>query len=525
MFAQSTAILMDRRISLEELFDALSPLEGCQLLPHDKEQTSDWMAGEGSVLVRSGSGSNGAISATVFHKAWPDRMGDAKTDVDLFGAWAMHFFGMGTFPLCLGRAAAYCPCGEKRGHAIREGHAAFVRCNLSYLFGADMDARVYPEDRNVGEELRALAALARCVLGLPGAVAWFHPAGEVLRLRDEVMTDLEAQAAGLLRPSLWVSRRVRTSGRSAVIETVGMSCLGSLPMNRPDHQLVFGPCDASREQLDRFLEQVSGMDSLGRDDVPEAPVLGPSGLWTPATAEADNPPPRPLVRWTLGAGEEEFAAPAELSEAEAQKWSSHLEEHLGESGCVFHELVSDVVHLDIHRFPPRPGRPFHVLVTQGMSALPMTTPEGAEKFRYAELMVALPEEWVLDGEQSADEPWYWPIRMIKFIARLPHVYDTWVGPGHTIPNGDPAEPYAQTTSSCCALIGSPVVLPESIRECALGPDKTVHLYAVYPILLDEMDYKLSNGADELFAKMEARKVSEVIDPGRRSCLKKRFWLI
>ena len=51
-------------------------------------------------------------------------------------------------------------------------------------------------------------------------------------------------------------------------------------------------------------------------------------------------------------------------------------------GVVFHEIVSDVVHIDLLHVPPRRERPFHTLVTCGMSVRPMNVPQDAEEFRY-----------------------------------------------------------------------------------------------------------------------------------------------
>ena len=69
-------------------------------------------------------------------------------------------------------------------------------------------------------------------------------------------------------------------------------------------------------------------------------------------------------------------------------------------------------------------------------------PEDAGAETRAELMIALPAEWKLADSQLEDERWYWPIRNLKALARLPHEYETWLGFGHTVPNGDPPEPYA-----------------------------------------------------------------------------------
>lgn len=63
--------------------------------------------------------------------------------------------------------------------------------------------------------------------------------------------------------------------------------------------------------------------------------------------------------------------------------------------------------------PPAVDRPFHVLVTSGMSDLAMTVPEGMEFFRRAELMIALPADWPIEGPRFEDEQGYWPIRLAE----------------------------------------------------------------------------------------------------------------
>src|SRR5437764_869184 len=72
--------------------------------------------------------------------------------------------------------------------------------------------------------------------------------------------------------------------------------------------------------------------------------------------------------------------------------SEHVERHFGKIEMVWHEMVSDVVHIDVHWVKPTPERNYHALVTSGMSDRPMTVPEGAEAFRYSELLVCLPPD-------------------------------------------------------------------------------------------------------------------------------------
>ena len=127
--------------------------------------------------------------------------------------------------------------------------------------------------------------------------------------------------------------------------------------------------------------------------------------------------------------------------------------------------------------------------------------------------------------KSDEERWYWPMRLLKSVARLPHLYQTWVGVGHTIPNSDPVEPYAEETKQCCAIVTPLVLFGEAMDSCEVSEGKTVRLYSLTPIYDDEMRYKLEHGYEKLFEKMAERKLSELIDPQRRSLLAKRFWVV
>ena len=65
-----------------------------------------------------------------------------------------------------------------------------------------------------------------------------------------------------------------------------------------------------------------------------------------------------------------------------------------------------------------------ILVTEGMSARPMTVPTGGEAFQFAELELRLPSDWPLTLDAFANPNHYWPIEWLKRIARYPHDNDT-----------------------------------------------------------------------------------------------------
>ena len=54
--------------------------------------------------------------------------------------------------------------------------------------------------------------------------------------------------------------------------------------------------------------------------------------------------------------------------------SRHVGRYVGKVAHVFHEIVSDLVHVDVHLVPPQPNGDFVTLVTSGMSDRPMTLP-------------------------------------------------------------------------------------------------------------------------------------------------------
>ena len=209
--------------------------------------------------------------------------------------------------------------------------------------------------------------------------------------------------------------------------------------------------------------------------------------------------------------------------ANLERISSHIEQHLGEIDMVFHEILSDMVHVDVHWIKPTDEMPFHTLVTTGMSDLPMSTPPGAEAFAHAELMVRLPPEWPISEEAFKDENNYWPIRWLKQLARFPHEYQTWLFMGHTIPHGDPPEPFADNTNFCCWMLYPPIMVDEEFTTLEIDDEKTIFFFAIYPLYLQEMNLKLKKGAEALEGGFSKHQVTEVIDVERKNTAAKPWY--
>ena len=190
----------------------------------------------------------------------------------------------------------------------------------------------------------------------------------------------------------------------------------------------------------------------------------------------------------------------------------HIRQYVGE-GLVFHEIMSPLVHVDIFTVPASAARPFHTLVTCGMSEKPMNTPPGKDRFRHAELVIHLPADWPLNQEAFKDERNYWPLRLLKKTARFPHEHHTWLGFMHTVANGDPPVPYASNTGFCGTVVLFPTVLPESFHKLSFG-DNVIHFYVLVPLYLEELELKLAKGMDALAERMDEFEVSDVLDVKR-----------
>ena len=87
---------------------------------------------------------------------------------------------------------------------------------------------------------------------------------------------------------------------------------------------------------------------------------------------------------------------AEHSNRNIESIEQHIEKHVGPIETVYHEIISDQIHLDVLIVPATDAKPYHMLVTSGVSDLPMTLPEGIDHPDRVELLVALPPTWPLD---------------------------------------------------------------------------------------------------------------------------------
>ena len=199
--------------------------------------------------------------------------------------------------------------------------------------------------------------------------------------------------------------------------------------------------------------------------------------------------------------DEETGVPEVYTEEEMEAVEGHIQQYFGEFENVFHELSSPDIHVDICVVPPSEKRDYYTLVTMGMGAHRMNVPEELAEYKLerAELAIALPGNWKLKREDLKNERWYWPIRLLKTLARLPIASDTWLGFGHTMDN---EEDFAKGTKLCAAILTGPQDTEDGSEVCILPSGEEVNFYQVIPLYREELEYKMEHDADALLDKMD-----------------------
>lgn len=204
--------------------------------------------------------------------------------------------------------------------------------------------------------------------------------------------------------------------------------------------------------------------------------------------------------------------------------TDHIEKYIGKPAWVLHEILSDIVHVDIHVIPPRPDRNYYTLITSGMSQLAMTVPAGSEQWAYNELLLCLPPSWPLRDKDLENENNYWPLRWLRVLARFPHKFKSFLSVFHTIPHGDPPEPIASNTKFIGAMLAPPQLVPANFWRFRIHPELVISFLAVVPLYAEEMDFKLEKGGQKLFERFKKAQVTELLDLHRKNVATTRFGL-
>ncbi|HEX8464300.1 MAG TPA: suppressor of fused domain protein [Abditibacterium sp.] len=163
-------------------------------------------------------------------------------------------------------------------------------------------------------------------------------------------------------------------------------------------------------------------------------------------------------------------------------------------------------------------RQCHVVVTDHLSDEPMIGCKS--EWKWAELCALLPSDWPLDPAQWENPEFGWPARELQRLVSVARESETWLGFGHTVPNGDPPQPFAPSTEQCASFLLPPLELSPSFARLRLSDGEILNFWAIVPIYAGELALKVNQKAPSLIEKLSTKGVSDLIDPTRPDVFQK-----
>ncbi len=154
------------------------------------------------------------------------------------------------------------------------------------------------------------------------------------------------------------------------------------------------------------------------------------------------------------------------------------------------EQVSDHMHLHLYIWAPSSRRNMWTIVTAGMSAHRMNTPPELSYYARIELVFTLPATWpsIKDIEQMSPRrasKYRWPFDEITAVARLPYLYNTWLGYGHTVRNGHAIDDTYSGSKFSGVLVDGVSSLPSAAQLMEVNGTH-VHFLGLYPLYPQEL---------------------------------------
>jgi hypothetical protein len=207
-----------------------------------------------------------------------------------------------------------------------------------------------------------------------------------------------------------------------------------------------------------------------------------------------------------------------VSDTWLQQIRSHVERHIGRIDRVFPgdpaNGTADVLHVKAVN-----SRPYHTLVTAGMSTVAMPVPPEVNAPHRLELMMTLPEGWNPNADPS-DETVHWPTRLLQSLSRVSREPERWLGWGHTIANGEPPRPYAPQTQLCAIIIAPSLLVPVAFYEAAVDGER-VAFYSAIPLYREELELKQREGMAVLLERLLNKDINDVVWLKRKNVAKKK----
>lgn len=208
---------------------------------------------------------------------------------------------------------------------------------------------------------------------------------------------------------------------------------------------------------------------------------------------------------------------------------AHVAKHVGEVAAVYHEpmmaaLTGGGVPMEVLHVAPAKRRPFHTLVTMGMSQEALETPKELSEFAHVELMMRLPTSWEppqgpVVGEKVDGSTW--PLRHLLSLAQACHGQGRFLMFGTFVPNGNEPgklKPFTKGVPFYGTVVWADGAFGEEFMAMPVSKRATVLFLSLICLKQDETEALLPLDLEELVGRLNGSELPYVADPARKSVL-------
>lgn len=174
------------------------------------------------------------------------------------------------------------------------------------------------------------------------------------------------------------------------------------------------------------------------------------------------------------------------------------------------ELIILFLELDV---------PVTVVMTASLSEYQMPVLEKWVGREFNEIFFCLPTYWDFEDYTNPNASWIytWLYKLERFVKEK----NTWYGPGHTIPTGNPEVPISDLMKQEYFIFLDPILLQKELSPLNVD-GKTIHFLSIIPIFGDELDFKMGKGTQKFVRRFIQRNYDEKLDDYRNSVLNSRL---
>jgi hypothetical protein len=174
------------------------------------------------------------------------------------------------------------------------------------------------------------------------------------------------------------------------------------------------------------------------------------------------------------------------------------------------ELILLFLELDV---------PVTILMTARLSEYQMPVLDKWVGREFNEIYFCLPAYWNFEDYENPNFSWIytWIYKLERFVRDK----NTWFGPGHTIPTGNPEVPISSLMKQEYFIFLDPILLQKELSPVSVS-GKNIHFLSIVPIFGDELDFKMGKGTQKFVRRFIQRNLDEKLDDYRSSVLNSRL---